>query len=44
MSFESVCAPGHYIRQKNYGFVLGEKGDLKFGKPMTTVRDKCGKV
>ncbi|KAL9988893.1 hypothetical protein ACROYT_G003385 [Oculina patagonica] len=30
ISFESVCAPGHYIRQKNYRFVLGTKGDTKF--------------
>ena len=32
ISFESACAPGNYIRQKNYRFVLGRKGDKKFGK------------
>lgn len=32
ISFESVCDPAHYIRQKNYKFVLGKKGDTKFGK------------
>lgn len=32
ISFESVCAPGHYTRQKNYKFVLGKKGETKFGK------------
>ena len=32
ISFESVCAPGHYVRQKNYRFVLGKQGDTKFSK------------
>ena len=32
ISFESLCAPGYYIRQKNYRFVLGKRGDTKFGK------------
>ena len=36
MSFESVCAPGHYIRQKNYEFVLGQKGEIKFGELIIT--------
>ncbi|CAH3033992.1 unnamed protein product, partial [Pocillopora meandrina] len=30
ISFESMCLPGHYIRQKNYRFVLGHQGDTKF--------------
>lgn len=32
ISFESACAPSHFVRQKNYKFVLGKKGDTKFGK------------
>lgn len=34
ISFESICAPRHYIRQKNYKFTLGEKGDKNFGKSL----------
>ncbi|XP_029196202.2 LOW QUALITY PROTEIN: uncharacterized protein LOC114961605 [Acropora millepora] len=30
ISFESICAPRHHIRQKNYKFTLGEKGDKNF--------------
>ena len=37
ISFESACAPGNYIRQKNYRFVLGRKGDMNFGKLSSTI-------
>ena len=37
ISFESACAPGQYVRQKNYNFVLGKKGDPKFGKYLTVL-------
>ncbi|XP_068731030.1 uncharacterized protein [Montipora capricornis] len=30
IAFESVCVPGHYVRQKNYKFALGQKGDKNF--------------
>ncbi|XP_068692933.1 uncharacterized protein [Montipora foliosa] len=32
VSFESMCAPNHYIRQKNYRFVLGMRGGSLFGQ------------
>ena len=34
ISFESICASRHYIRQKNYKFTLGEKGDKNFGNSL----------
>ena len=32
ISFESMCSPGNYIRQKNYRFVLSRTGDQIFSK------------
>ena len=37
VSFESLCLPGHFLRQKNYHFILQKKdGSDLFGKNLVT--------